>query len=716
MEASRRDKPHCKRKVRTFKHSWIDQALLEITDQHLRHRDKCQYEWLAEDWGECKNRCQRRREQHQRICGLSSFMAPGLATSACAGTVCQPLPLPLCGAGCDAVVLKYEQWSFRKSSESIAHLSVAICADCIPEPLLHGTGTIRLRRGPTLRGHGRICLSNVFTGSDLGRGTVVNPVTATVDGIFTDTECLKLNSYSIVEQHNIDNVEGRGYPEMNFTVALQFDGCEEPILFVHNWAWQEPELGPYTDLVMEGDQKIQRPCSGLPLQVPAFIYYNGAFTLGGENSALAEYHSAAGVICEPHARLSKVQVTDDGVKPKVMAVSDERQTLSTPNIWTMINMSLPTSDRWTGRLLASLGPVSVDLGFRGYTRADWPTNVTTDMLEGSAQNLTRRLAPYVNHSRVRQKKISTGSGTLLQHVVRLTINPKICLSMIALFVFSAGITAFLLWHYHQDTSIWHRDPATLLGNTMFLGAHPDLTSRAAEINGVASKWHHGAFTPLVLKTISRVVFCIFTILLAGSLIITLRLSETSDGLATIGEDGYLHLMWTSFPATIALGVSLYISSCDWSYCDLATIYHLSRATCTSSDLDHSLLDMLGLRALYYSFRYRLWSITLSQSLALTFSSLWTLQEDTKLTYPENTFDDLVFHAFENIDNLDPSKNLSVAITTPARKVEFQCTRLSEDSYHLSHHKLVPTGQLTRFYGSIGVDFECPEGGTPFTSS
>ncbi|KXH53916.1 hypothetical protein CSAL01_05952 [Colletotrichum salicis] len=387
------------------------------------------------------------------------------------------------------------------------------------------------------------------------------------------------------------------------------------------------------------------------------------------------------------------------------------------------------------------------------------------MLQGSAQNLTQRLAPFINHSRVRQKKSSTGSGTLLQHVVRLTINPKICLSMIVLFVFSAGITAFLLWHYYQDTSIWHRDPATLLGNSKFLSVHPDLASRAAEINGVASGWHHGAFTPLVLKTISRVVFCIFTILLAGSLILTLRHSETSDGLATIGEDGYLHLMWTSFPATIALGVSLYISSYDWSYRDLATIYYLSRATCTSSDIDRSLLDMLGLRALYYSFRYRLWSVTFSQSLALicglltslvsiiftvevipgstptqfqqqtwfqlwpqewdqaykmkqqTFSSLWTLQEDTKLTYPKNTFDDLVFHDFESIDNLDPSKNLSVAITTSARKVEFQCTRLSEDSYHLSlHYKLVSTGQLTRFYGSIDVDFECPEGGTPFTST
>ncbi|KXH53915.1 hypothetical protein CSAL01_05951 [Colletotrichum salicis] len=212
-----------------------------------------------------------------------------------------------------------------------------------------------------------------FTGSDLGRGTVANPVAATVDGIFTSSECLKLNSYSIFEQHNIDNVEGRGYPEINFTVALQFDGCEELILFVHNWAWQEPELGPYIDWVMEGDQKVQRPCSGLPLQAPAFIYYNGAFTLGGdENSPLAEYHSAAGVICEPYAWLSKVQVTNDGVKPKLMAVSDERQTLSTPNIWTMINMSLPTGVRWTGRILAGLGPVSVDLGFRGYTKADWP--------------------------------------------------------------------------------------------------------------------------------------------------------------------------------------------------------------------------------------------------------------------------------------------------------------------------------------------------------
>lgn len=595
-----------------------------------------------------------------------------------------------------------------------------------------------------------------YTGSDISRGTVANPVTATVDGLFLDTQCVKLNSHAILEQHNIANYQGRGL-YMNFTVELQFDGCEEPVIIPHFNAWPSPRLNA-TFWGLQTDSEVGRPCSGLPLQAPAFLYYNGVFKLGSDNSS--EYlHPPAAVICEPHAWLSKVEVTDDGVKPTVMAVSDDRRPLTTPNIMTMLNNSFPPEDIWHADTVSGwTGPLSVDLRFRGHATAEYPTVVTTDMLQDSSQNITRRLGPFASHYLLRQKESSSGSGTSMQRIVRLTINPKICLPMIALFIFNAGITAFLLWRYYHDTSVWHRDPATLLGNSMFLSNHPDIANRAADIKGASPDWNRGAFTPLVLKTKSRAVFCIFTILLASSLVVTLRHSQTSDGLATIEEDGYLHLMWTSFPATIALGVSLYISSCDWSYRDLATLYHLSRATCNSCDLDRSLLDMLGLSALYYSFRYRLWSVTISQSLAIVcgiltslvsiiftvevipgstptqfqqktwfqirndsveydeaykakqqiFNGLWTRPEEGNVTWPENTFDSLLFHDFESLDSLDPSKNLSVAITTPATKVESQCTQLSEDTYDISHHNsTLKNGTVAYYFAAILVDFECP---------
>ncbi|KAK1724946.1 uncharacterized protein BDZ83DRAFT_577605 [Colletotrichum acutatum] len=598
-----------------------------------------------------------------------------------------------------------------------------------------------------------------YTGSDFSRGTVANPVTATVGGLFLDTQCVKLNSYAILEQHNIANYQGRGL-YMNFTVKLQFDGCEEPVIVPHFDAWPSPRPNA-TFWGLQTDSKVGRPCSGLPLQAPAFLYYNGVFKLRSDNSS--EYlHPPAAVICEPQAWLTKVQVTDDGVKPKVMAVYDEQRPLSTPNIMTMFNNSLPPKDIWHADTVSGwTGPLSVDLRFRGHATTEFPEVVTTDMLQDSSQNITRRLGPFASHYHLRQKESTSGSGTSLQRIVRLTINPKICLAMIALFIFNAGITAFLLWRYYHYTSVWHRDPATLLGSTMFLSNHHDITNRAAEIKGPSPDWNSGAFTPLVLKTTSRVVFCIFTMLLASSLVVTLRHSETSNGLATIEEDGYLHLMWTSFPATIALAVSLYISSCDWSYRDLATLYQLSRATCNSCDLDRSLLDMLGLRALYYSFRYRLWSVTVSQSLALVcgvltslvsiiftvevipgstpaqfqqktwfqirdnvgyeldytakqemFNGLWTRREEGSLTYPENTFDNLLFHDFESIDTLDPSKNLSVAIKTPATKVESQCTQLSEDTYDISHYNTTATNGRVGYYAAIVVRFCDPGNDKP----
>ncbi|OHE90715.1 hypothetical protein CORC01_13997 [Colletotrichum orchidophilum] len=594
-------------------------------------------------------------------------------------------------------------------------------------------------------------------GSHPGRGTVNNPVTATVDGFFAEIQCVKLVHYSILEQRN-----STSQPSLTIvvTVELRFDGCEQPFI-ITSPSISRPDRGKNTTFwLLQPDSKVSQACSGLPQRVPSFLYFTAMFEPQEKNLTLVEFRTAAAVICEPHAWVSKVQVTDDGAKPTVTILSDERRTLVTANFWTMLNSSIPSSlGRWNSGGAQWLdGPVRADLLFRSQSLdVGLPNVFTNEILQESVQNLTRRLAPFIGNYRLRRNDAVQGSGTSLQSVGRLTINPKICLSMIALFIVNTGIAVFVLWHYHQHTSVWHRDPATHLGNLIFLRDHPDVASRTTEIKDASETWKHHTFTPLVLKMTSRGSFCLFTILLASSLILTLRVSETSDGLATIDNEGYLHLMWTSFPAIIALGVSLYISSCDWAYRDLATLYRLSRATCNSHELDRSLLDMLGLRALYYSFRYRLWSVTFSQSLAFVcglltslvsiiftvevipgststhfqqktwfqprvngsydeaygikqtmISSLWIRREEANLTYPDNTFDDLAFHAVESIDDLDPSKNLSVTITTPAAKVEPQCIEMTEDKYTITYRNYTEDGK-TWYYANINEKFMCPGG-------
>jgi hypothetical protein len=54
--------------------------------------------------------------------------------------------------------------------------------------------------------------------------------------------------------------------------------------------------------------------------------------------------------------------------------------------------------------------------------------------------------------------------------------------------------------------------------------------------------------PLVLLASLRTVACIFAASMIGCLEFTLRLSQTNNGLGNLGDDIYLHCLWTSLPA------------------------------------------------------------------------------------------------------------------------------------------------------------------------
>ncbi|TQN69227.1 hypothetical protein CSHISOI_06281, partial [Colletotrichum shisoi] len=558
------------------------------------------------------------------------------------------------------------------------------------------------------------------------RGTIDEPATAVVDGFFTDLDCLQLAGYSISKQLQENS-------KLDIYVDLHFQGCDGPISLRHAGAILNPAKGNITYWAIKSNQT--RACPGLRQDVPPFLYYSAVFVPTLANSSRVRFESAGAVLCEPRAWLSKVQVTDDGVAPRVTLLQNQTRTPVLTNIWTLIEKSVPTSQgQWDTEPTTTTyvkGPASAAKAFAGEvlqqgTKED-PTLYSNEAIYGSVMNLTRSLGPLLGHYRLRAKEDSAAVGSALRSVDRLM------------------------------TSFWYRNPATPLGNLIFLRDHPHVAAGISTPASESHSWVRCSFTPMVLRTWARLSFGLYALLLMGGLLLTLRLSTSSNGLATIEKEGYLRVTWTSLPALIALGVSLYISSCDWAYRDLGNLYRLSRKPCRSRELDGSLLDMMGLRALYHSVRFRLWSITCSQVLALVCGVLTSLvsvlftvevlpdattvqfqqktvfrirddveysesyeikqteiatlllqREEANLTYPKNTFDDLVFPDFESMETLDTSRNLSVTINTPALKLQPSCLEVPREAYRLTVRNYTESGK-TWFYSDYNEHTPCPSG-------
>jgi hypothetical protein len=234
----------------------------------------------------------------------------------------------------------------------------------------------------------------------------------------------------------------------------------------------------------------------------------------------------------------------------------------------------------------------------------------------------------------------------------------------------------------------------------------------------------------------------------------LQESRRSDGLGTLGEEAYWPLLWQSLPVLMMLVVSLYSISFDTTIRSLVYLSDVSVQPRSSTEIDISLLDMLGFRALFYSIKNAIPVVTLSQCLAalsgflpaigsillvpetvpsftdvsvpqqsqfvnqtLTIDNidnyiqtldnlgqLNVIRDVSNFTSPRHTYFDLAFPSFE-IDN-EPSwvPGASARVSTSGAKLVPQCEPVPTDEYEVSE----PKARWDN-YVRIVQSFECPNG-------
>ncbi|CAG9982332.1 unnamed protein product [Clonostachys byssicola] len=582
------------------------------------------------------------------------------------------------------------------------------------------------------------------------RGTVESPIEVQVDGLFVDVRCEPLHNYTYQRIYN--HVQS-----YYFSADLKFPSCETLANFdlVQMHGSQLPM--PFEEVFSNATNP--HLCSSLIQANTQFLYYSGLLTASQHNQSIPELNKLAAAICSSRAYISKVQVVDNGIRPNITRLPGAEEILIPSDPWQMVVELLEAAGRGLGKDIIEEQSI---LSGKKLNNGN-ETQYQSDMLQQSMSSFIGTLSPFIANYILRQDTEKDIPGSRIIKVERLQANKGICVAMAVVFGIMALISLWVVFYSKGIANVWYRDPATILGSMLyFLGnRHRDpfiYSSLSKTRRKMKAEWIKAeTYSPLVVRKSSRIFFVVYTIALIAGLSATLRISWRSQGLATVTEDKN-PLLWSSLPVLAFLIVAMYTTSSDATLRNLAIMSKLNIDFCSADQLDISLLDMIGLKALYHSIRLKIYSVTLSHLLAticLFLTALSTVlftptiipqktimefpqtswfgtrvleksqetNSDTRLnldsliltrafsnfTYPESTYEGLVFPSLDiNNPEINWKSGISATARIPAAMLMPTCGRVPRDDYSLVSDT-VNTG-TDYIYGIRAIEiFNCSDG-------
>lgn len=557
---------------------------------------------------------------------------------------------------------------------------------------------------------------------------------AHVDGFFIDMQCIELANFTSSAKTQPSPPTDRLF---EITFDLYFEDCADPITVSTTWLYTKPSSSFTTIQAIRTfyDPRLEnrQHCSSLPQQQPEFLYFVAYYPQHNDKSEeyLPRLFEGGAVICSPTAWSSKVEVVDDGFTRNVTVApspSDEPIDFET-NLWGSIADSIPvTSGGWNNSLpshfMIDFGPLSAALRLSSFQpNFDNMSLYRSDMLRQAVMNLTRELGPIVAHYGLRQAGENRVDGLAIYDTDRILVNQAVCVSMTVLSGICTCLAIGVLFQTRRPSKVWYREPATILGlMSFFLKGHQLNTPGLSDKSG----WTTCSYTPLVLRSWYRGLAICYGLGVIISLLLSLRKSQTAGGLATVQDENYSFLLWKSIPTLAVLIIALYANSSDSAIRALVLFQRLSHGASNAQELDKSPMDMLGLNATYYSFRFGVPKVAISQVLvvlcaflatlsSVLFSSevvpqstsgtyqpqswfgtrripesdwdeyntereklktLYLIQNASSISYPRNTYADLVFPVIP-MDELPLVPKSTAKFTIPAAKLASDCFPLSE---------------------------------------
>ncbi|KXH25185.1 hypothetical protein CSIM01_04129 [Colletotrichum simmondsii] len=547
------------------------------------------------------------------------------------------------------------------------------------------------------------------------RGSTDAPITILVDGFFTDMHCLRLESFEAQP------------PTSSFDLTLNFEECHH----LPHRIQKSNETNWELSVPLNRD----RPCRNIPRENPQYIFSALTMREASDSASSTEISAFTAVMCSPTAWTSPIEVVDDGITSRLRTLGSQSKTPHSVNVWAMIERSLPikfvpssslsSTDYSSNHGDFKYGPAGVWAQYQSKA-ANGHTGLlnTTEALYNSMVGLGRKLGPLAGHYSLRQNQSMEVMGDERRQAEKLKVSYRIGYPMVSIFAVIVSINIFIFIRYREETKLWDRDPATVLGNMLFFHTHKKTVDQNSyfEEKDIDAWRNRARFMPFILRKWVQTAFTVAVLIIIVALLYTMKLSDAEKGLPP--TEGNNYLLWTSLPTLIMLGIALYTASFNASLKSLSTLHSLTKRLCRSSHLDNTLLDMLGLRALYTAVRQKAWSISLSQALASLCGVLTTiaatlftaepvsrheefqleqdswfgkrplepddqyywnnrafvgslmLQEGENLTYPENTFRDLAFPSIGDlpISVAKVADDTPVELSLPAATLVARCER------------------------------------------
>ncbi|OTA91436.1 hypothetical protein M434DRAFT_388618 [Hypoxylon sp. CO27-5] len=270
----------------------------------------------------------------------------------------------------------------------------------------------------------------------------------------------------------------------------------------------------------------------------------------------------------------------------------------------------------------------------------------------------------IAHYDLRNATRGQTTGSVTEILNRVVVQSPICQAMVGLLGLAILLTLPLVWQTAPKDGFVPQEPRTLAGLAILLSKSGDFLNRLrghgqsnmkiisevvqgayyttvihrAEIplfpNFQICRLEHEISTenqklpankictdvswyqPWILHPASRTVAIIFTLGFLISLPVLLNLSITSHGIGIAINNELQHYLWTLIPSACFVGLSLYLSSCDFELRSLAPFVELRTTKSSSRGLFMSFIDEIGIRTFWNSTRGRHYTISASKTVVL----------------------------------------------------------------------------------------------------
>jgi hypothetical protein len=584
---------------------------------------------------------------------------------------------------------------------------------------------------------------------------------AVVDRIEIDLVCDLSESFTVKKHTSFKDADYSNRPGFFTDIEFEFGTCERWRATLPPFSWgdgQHPDsadganrmswtygMGPSGKL----SDAPRDPCS-LTATPREFLIVSTTQTRAGVNGSLPASFEAAAMICSPKTWTSKVEVSRNGSDIRLAPIADSPLTEISVDIDGLVQSFVPTIGNWRSTLdsqnvtdwVFSALRYAVEFRDGKFIDSIGPTHPTmnqTEMRDVLTQ-FYRKVGTMGIHAMLRIPARQTVAGSVVAQTGRVLLNDVVAYILVG--ILGATLLAMVAACLCLPTrGLYDVDPTTILGAAVAFKKSPAFLRQGLTDTGVlktSPSWGKPNTAPYLLRSETRLISTTLLMGLIAALLVTLNISNTSSGIASIPTEGYNPIMSSIVPTVLLLLVAMYAGASNASVRNLTTFSNASARDCGPEDLSLSFLDMIGPRVLWHSITRRIWTMTLTEIAATlaafltTFSGLLFRVENIEVNsvvqlqqaswfgnpdlaaarqqtnvipdgrqmitsfllnstsnnaikYTPGSYQDLIFPLFERPadSTMLSGNNVTVRLTVPALSLQSTCVDLAPSEYNVT---------------------------------